>query len=206
MMSHDIFGTLLHDLRCEIERGLIHQTWIVNEQDPEATLFAPLDLSEGIIGRGIQSFFRAISDDRDIERDVKIALHPETSVCRILAILIWIECDADILKDFRRNFTSSNATHDSDLPIEQQAARDLFGDRLGDKFFYKQFIFCPVVLHEDKEVEYKAHRQFCRLPFQDSIVLGKGSSGTVCKVTIAAGHLNSSNPIYGPNKQVGIIL
>jgi len=202
-MSRDIIDILANDLRSEIERGLIHQKWIETQQDPETALFAPLKLSKTILKKGIRPLFKAISDDEHVEEDAETALRAETAVYRILAILIFIRCDTSILKNFRKCFISNSTTakRDSALPLQKSDAEDLFGARLGDQFYNRQFIFCPVVLQEDKEVEYRGDRQCCRLPFSDSEILGHGSSGTVSKVTIPKGHFNWSDPTRGPNRQ-----
>lgn len=200
-MSIGSLDVLVRDLQAEIERGLIPQTWIGN-QGPETTLFAPLDLSRTVLKRRIRPLFRAISDDRNVEGDAESALLNETSVCRILAILLYIPCDTSILQDFRSLFTSNShpAKRDSDLPLEESAARNLFGDNLGRRFYRKQFTFCPVVLKEDEEVKYMGRQQWCRLPIIDHAFLGSGSSGYVSKITIPRRHFYSSRG--DPNSQV----
>lgn len=204
LMSNNIIDNLVRELRSEIERGLIHQSWITNQHGPQTTQFAPLDLSKTILKTRIRPLFKEISDDGDVERDAEAALHVDTAVCRILAILVYIHCDKSTLDGFRSRFISNSSliTRDSDLPLQKPVARSLFGANLGDRFYTKQFIFCPIILKEDEEVECRDDQQWCRLPFENSVPLGSGSSGTVSKVTIPKGHFRSSDPTWGLNQQV----
>jgi hypothetical protein len=200
-MSNENLGELVCELQSEIERRLIRQEWIQNE-GPEPTLFAPLDLPRTVLKPRIRPLFRAISDDGDVERDAESALLNETTVCRILTILIYIGCDTSVLQDFRRLFVSNSTltTRDSDLPIQLSVAHALLGATLGYQFYNKQFIFCPVVLKEDEEIECIGEQQWCRLPFIDCEFLGSGSSGRVSKVTIPKGHFHVLR--WGPTRQV----
>lgn len=201
-MSNAIIEDLVRDVRSQIEDNLIHQKWVENQQDPGETLFAPLDLAETVLRPQLRPLFKAISDDLVVDEDVEAALRPETTVCRILAILTYINYDIANLRAFRTRFVSNlgSVTRDSALPLSKARARELFGVESGERFYRKQFIFCPVILKEGEEVECK--EPWCRLPFQQVDDLSSGSSGVVTKVIVPKGHFKSSNSMWGLNPGV----
>lgn len=199
----------IEHLRAEIESGLIVQDlgWLqLEDPPPELPRFAPIKLAKEILRPELTKLFRAISEDKEVDNDVSIAIRqPDTF--RILAILLCIRCTKHTLNEFRikiiRNYESS--VSDKDLPITEETARHYFGE-FGLKFYRRQFEFCAVILKEHEVVECTGRATSFRLPFYNNEVLGEGSSGKVIKVKVPPGHFQFGERSRGTNKTVGFFV
>ena len=110
-----------------------------------------------------------------------------------LAILLYSECKNESIMGFIECLLlirRSKPTFDSDLPLTKAAACEAFGTDDGPKFWERQYLFCPVILEERKEVRYVDHRDSCPCPWlDDPKEIGRGAYAIVYRVKIEKGHL-----------------
>jgi hypothetical protein len=197
---------VLDEIRNSLKKDLVIQDWNTVQNNR----YTPRDVAETTLTqKNIQRLFRALSPDsdkKDIANEAARAFHPETRVCRVLAILLhFMNFGADELNKFRHdfvvNFDPQKGMLDVDLPFDESKAEQFF-PRHGQLFYDSQYSFCkPVVVSETKFVEYNGCRRWCRLPFSQCEQIGSGSSCIVYKVTIDPQQYIVGQT-GGPNSQV----
>lgn len=179
-------------LRLKIQQNLIKQE---DGTDSEERWLAPADLAPNTLWLQLLRLSEMLSGND--------ASEGQRNSCKVLLILLWTNCNENDLRRLQAQVSRNNGMRDSDLPVERQRALDDFGAVLGDVFYRKQFIFCPVVLHENKEIAYSGEaRQHCPLPFEKREKMGSDSSGIVYKVKVIRGHFYPKVDWVGPNREV----
>ncbi|KAK4693582.1 hypothetical protein P7C71_g3846, partial [Lecanoromycetidae sp. Uapishka_2] len=113
--------------------------------------------------------------------------------CNVLATLIYARCTDESLRNFGEdvmNDTVDQRLRDRNLPLENNAACEIFGHDDGNSFWEHQFLFCPVVLVKGDETIYVDEKQSCPLPFcEEPEQIGRGTYSRVYKAIVEAGHL-----------------
>ena len=118
------------------------------------------------------------------------------SYCNVLATLLYSRCADATLWGLSQTMlgkasdVSVSDRGDDDLPLDEHAAREAFGNADGYQFWEAQFLFCPVILKENDESRYVGNEASCPMPFlEEPKEIGRGGYAIVYKVTIEKGHL-----------------
>jgi serine/threonine protein kinase len=174
--SHDCIGTLRNMLAQNMKLEASHERKFIS-RDCLDQIWSNNDLRDYVLGLGIGDWSFI-----------------EGNLIKTLSILAWIHWDewSQLAQIFASHTDSNNVPDrlDKDLPYEDNAllARtDFLSDSyFAGRFYEDQFIFLPVVLIENRDLEFPRDR---RLPFvSESESMGTGSYGTVTKVVVAKGH------------------
>ncbi|KAL6714396.1 hypothetical protein ACLMJK_007819 [Lecanora helva] len=121
------------------------------------------------------------------------------SFSNVLAVLLHTRCSEESLRAFmERLMTRDDIPSDAALPLGKPAAREVFGDFEGTRFWQSQFPFCPVVLKFGS-----VYPAGCQLPFtKDAEYLGEGGYGKVWEVEVEAGHMCTISGMCNGEPQV----
>lgn len=148
----------------------------------------------------------SINDDRSVQRIFAILLCIPMSLKlfqRFLSIFLpvarTIENGTKIKTEDSTDETTQNSLaettgewfKDTRLPISLATAIHHFDDDDGSRFYHKQFEWSPIILLENKRVEYVGDRRFCPLPRLSTEPLGSGAFGEVSKVELAEGSIEN---------------
>lgn len=107
-----------------------------------------------------------------------------------LAILLFSSCTVEDARTFTTELLVKDifASDGFVLPAENRTLKSVFKEKVTrDKFLANQAIFCPVVIHQGREVRVEDPGRR-RLPYLEEKRLAQGGFGTVYKVKIARRH------------------